>query len=94
MIQQLEPLQDHPERQRCFMHRKATADASALAIAERLPGIGRAFGLSFAAEILRIEHIRVRAPYGGIPMQCHHQYCDEGTFPQLVLAADGFVFQR
>src|ERR1041384_2030517 len=43
-------------------HRKAAADAGALAVAERLPGIDRPFRFGLAAEILRIERIGVRSP--------------------------------
>ena len=69
LIDQLETLQDHAERKGRLVHRKAAADAGALAVSERLPGVDgpRRFGL--AAEIFRIERIRVRSPYGGIAVQ-------------------------
>ena len=41
-IDQLEALQDHADRERRLVHRKAAADAGALAVAERLPGVDRA----------------------------------------------------
>src|SRR3984957_18120927 len=76
------------------MHGKATADAGALAVAERLPGIDRPRRLGLAAEILRIERIGIGPPDAGIAMQRHHQNGDEGVLPKLVLAADGFIAER
>ena len=93
-VDQLEALQDHADRERRLVHRKAAADAGALAVAERLPGVDRALGLGLAAEILRIERIRVRTPDAGVAVQRHHQHRDEGVLLQLVLAADGLVLER
>src|SRR3954468_18575977 len=64
-IEQLEPLQDHPDRERGFMHCKAAADARPLAVAERLPRVDGTRRLGLAAEVFRIECVRVRSPYAG-----------------------------
>src|SRR3954452_20100363 len=69
MVDQLETLEDHAERERGLVHREAAADAGALAVAERLPGIDRTLGLGLAAEILGIEDIGIGAPDAGIAMQ-------------------------
>src|ERR1700744_6579424 len=61
-VDQLEALQDHADRQCGFMHGKAAADAGALAIAERLPGIDGPRRLGLAAEIFWIERIGIGAP--------------------------------
>ena len=76
------------------MHRKASADAGALAIAERLPGIDRSLGLRLAAEILGVERIRVRPPDVGVAMQGQHMHQDERTFLEPVFSADDLVLER
>ena len=93
-IDQLEALQDHADGKRRLMHGKTPADAGALAVAERLPGVDRPFRFGLGGEIPGIEHVRVRAPDAGIAVQGHHQHGDEGTLLQLVLAADGLVLER
>src|SRR6185312_3528352 len=93
-IDQLEALQDHADRERRLVHRKTAADAGALAVAERFPGVDRSLGLGLTAEILWIEGIRVRTPDTGIAMQRHHQHRHKSVLLQLVLAADGFVLER
>ena len=94
-IEQLEALQDHADRQRRLVHRKTAADAGALAVAERLPGVDRALGLGLAAEIFGIEHVRVRTPDARVAVQRHHQHSDERVLSQLVFAAaERFVLQR
>ena len=59
-IDQLEALQDHADRERRLVHRKAAADAGALAVAERLPGVDRTRRLSLASEIIGIERVGAR----------------------------------
>ncbi|MBA7471194.1 hypothetical protein ES707_06495 [subsurface metagenome] len=76
------------------MHGKAAADAGALAVTERLPGVDRALGFGLRREILGIEHVGVRTPDAGVAMQRHDEHRDEGAFLQLVLAADGLVLER
>ncbi len=76
------------------MHRKAAADAGALAVAERLPGVDRTRRLGLAAEVLRVERIGIGAPHGGIAMQRQHQHRDKSVFLELVFAADGLIVQR
>ncbi len=49
-VDQLEALQDHADRQRRLMHGKAAADAGALAVAERLPGVDGTRRFRLAAE--------------------------------------------
>src|SRR6185437_9063996 len=93
-VDQFEALQDHADRQRRLVHGKAAADAGALAVAERLPGVDRARRLRLAAEILGVERIGVRAPDRGVAVQRGHQDGDEGVLPELVLAAaDGLVLE-
>ena len=92
-IEQPEALQDHSDRERCFVHGKATSNAGALAVSERLPGIDGARGLRLAAEIFRIERIGVRAPYCGIAMQRQHQHSNERVLLQAVFAADRLVLR-
>src|SRR5438128_729984 len=94
MVDQLEALEDHADRKRRLMHRKAAADAGALAVAERLPGIDRTLRLGLAAEILRVERVGIATPNAGVAMQRQHQHRDEGVLPELVLAADGLVLER
>jgi len=72
----LKTLQDHADRQCGLMHGKAAADAGALAIAERLPGVDGPGRLGLAAEIFRIERIGIGPPDAGIAMQRHHQHGD------------------
>src|SRR5437762_13286168 len=48
-IHQFEALQDHADRERGLMHRKAAADTGALAVAERLPGVDRTLGFGLRA---------------------------------------------
>ena len=93
-VDQLEALQDHADRERRLVHRKAAPDAGALAVAERLPGVDRALGLGLAAEILGIEGIRVRTPDAGIAMQRHYEHRDKRVLFQLVFAADRLVLKR
>ena len=81
-IHQLEALQDHSGRERGFVHRKATSDAGALAVTERLPGIDGARGLRLAAEVFRVERVGVRAPHRRIAVQRQHQYSYESVFLQ------------
>ena len=94
MVNQLEALQDHADRKRRLMHRKATANTGALAIAERLPGIDRTLGFGLAAEIFRVERVGIGPPHRGIAMQRQHQHRNEGVLSQPEFAADGLVLQR
>ncbi len=95
VVDQPEALQDHAERKRGLMHGEAAADAGALAVAERLPGIERPPGLRLTAEILGVEGIGVRSPDRGISVQRRHQDGGERALPELVLAAaDGLVLER
>src|SRR5260370_24843521 len=73
MIDQFEALQDHADRERRLMHRKAAADAGALAVAERLPGVDRTRRLGFAAEILRVEGVGIGPPDAWVAMQCQRK---------------------
>ena len=73
-VDQLEALQDHADRERRLVHGKAAADAGALAVAERLPGVDRTRRLGLAAEIFRIEGVGIRSPDAGIAVQRHHQH--------------------
>jgi cytochrome P450/NADPH-cytochrome P450 reductase len=82
------------DRERRLVHGEAPADAGALAVAERLPGVDRALGLGLAAEIFRIEGVRVRTPDAGIAVQRHHQDGDEGVLPQFVFATNRLVLKR
>ena len=93
-VDQLEALQDHADRKRRLVHGKAAADAGALAVPERLPGVDRARRLGLAAEILRVEGVRVGSPHAGVAMQRQHQHGDEGVLLEPVFAADGLVLQR
>ncbi len=93
-IHQLEALQDHADRQRRLMHRKATPDTGALAVAERLPGVDRTLGFRLGTEVLRIERVGIRSPHAGISVQRHDQDGHKSVFLQLVFAADGLVLER
>jgi hypothetical protein len=62
VVDQLEALQDHADRKCRLMHRKASADAGALAVAERFPGVDRPLGFRLLAEILRIERVGIGSP--------------------------------
>jgi hypothetical protein len=93
-VDQPEALQDHADRQRRLMHGKAAADAGALTVAERLPGVDRTRRLRLAGKILGIEGIRVGAPHRGITVKRHHQDRDELVLLQSVFAADGLILKR
>jgi hypothetical protein len=94
VVDQLEALQDHADRERRLVHRETTPDAGALAIAERLPGVDRALGLGLTAEILRIERVRVRAPHRRVAMQCQHKDQNKCVLPEFVLSANGLIVKR
>ena len=94
VINQLETLQDHADRERRLMHRKAAPDAGALTVAERLPGIDGPRGLSLAAEVFRIERVRVRSPHRRVAMQCQRKHQNKHVLLELVFATDGLVLQR
>src|SRR6202035_3965542 len=93
-VEQLEALQDHADGERRLVHRKAAADAGALAVAERLPGIDGALGFGLAAEILRIERVRVWSPHAGIAVQRQRKDQNKRVLPELVFTADGLVLER
>src|SRR5262249_57465075 len=77
------------------MHRKAPADAGALAVAERLPCVDGTPGFGFAAEIVRVESVGIGSPHAGITVQRGHQDGDEGALPELVFAAaNALVLER
>ena len=76
------------------MHGETAADAGALAVAERLPGVDRTRRLGLLAEILRIEGVGIRSPHAGVTMQRQHKHGDKGVFLELVFAADGLVLKR
>ena len=93
-VDQLEALQDHADRERRLMHRKAAPDTGALTVAERLPGIDGPRGLSLAAEVFRIERVRVRSPHRRVAMQCQRKHQNKHVLLELVFATDGLVLQR
>src|ERR1700732_1191875 len=92
-VDQLEALQDHADRKRGLVHRKAAADAGALAVAEWLPGIDRTRGFGFGAEVLRVEGFGVRSPDRRIAVPRHQGHQNERGLLEFVFSADDLVLE-
>ena len=94
MIDQLETLQDHAERERGLMHRKAAPDTGALAVAERLPGVA---GPPASASREKLSGLNASGwgPQAlGSRCSAKREDGNEGALLQIVFAADRLVLQR
>ena len=69
VIHKIEALQDQAQDQRCFMQRELAANTLALAIAERLVGIGRQSSFRRRRKPLWIKRVGARPPHTRVPVQ-------------------------
>ena len=94
VIDQFEALDHHAEREHRFLQGELPADAGALAVSERLEGVGRARALGLACEVVGVELVGVLAPDALVTMQRERMHDDHVLFVDRVFAADGRVLFR
>jgi hypothetical protein len=92
VVDQVEALKNHAQREHRLLQRELATDARALPVAERLEGIHRPLALGFAAEVVGVELVGVLAPHALVTVQRQRMHDDHVLLLDRVLAADGRVF--
>ncbi|MNS69150.1 hypothetical protein D3C72_1024560 [compost metagenome] len=94
VIDEVEALQDHAQREHRLLQGELPPDAGALAVAEGLEGVHRTLALGFAAEVVGVELVGVLAPDALVTVQRQRMHDDHVVLLDRVLAADLGVFLR